>query len=98
MVKNLSANAKGLRDVGSILGPGRSPGVGNNWNLCSRPPEYASKVSNLSQLKVWKKYGDSSSDLMSGMHGNWSTIGCQCNSVYRLMSVLSLNSKVLLGS
>ena len=69
------ANAGGSRDVDSILGLGRSPGVGNDWNLCFYPPAYTSKVSNLSQLKVWKKYGDSSSDLMGGMHGNWSTIG-----------------------
>ena len=75
MVKNLSANAGSSRDVGSILGPGRSPGVGNDWNLCFYPPAYTSQVSNLSQVKVWKKYGDSSSDLMCGMHGNWSTIG-----------------------
>ena len=29
MVKNLSANAGNARDVGSIPGLGRSPGVGN---------------------------------------------------------------------
>ena len=29
VVKNLSANAEDLRDVGSIPGSGRSPGVGN---------------------------------------------------------------------
>ena len=29
MVKNPPANAGDLRDVGSILGPGRSPGGGN---------------------------------------------------------------------
>ena len=29
MVKNLPANARDIRDVGSILGSGRSPGEGN---------------------------------------------------------------------
>ena len=29
MIKNLSANAGDTRDTGSILGSGRSPGVGN---------------------------------------------------------------------
>ena len=29
MVKNLPANARDVRDVGSILGSGRSPGEGN---------------------------------------------------------------------
>ena len=29
MVKNLSANAEDIRDTGSILGPGRSPGGGH---------------------------------------------------------------------
>ena len=32
MVKNLLANASDVRDVGSVSGFGRSPGVGNgNW-------------------------------------------------------------------
>ena len=30
MIKNLSANAGDARDVGSIPGSGRSPGVGND--------------------------------------------------------------------
>ena len=33
MVKNLSANAGDIRDVGSILGLGRSPGEGNGYPL-----------------------------------------------------------------
>ena len=36
VVKNLPANAEKARDVGSILGSGRSPGVGNGNPLhCS---------------------------------------------------------------
>ena len=36
MVKNLPANARGIRDLGSILGSGRSPGRGNGNPLqCS---------------------------------------------------------------
>ena len=37
MIKNLPANAGGTRDVGSILGSGRSPGVENGnplWYSC----------------------------------------------------------------
>ena len=33
MVKNLSANAEDIRDVGSIPGSGRSPGEGNGYPL-----------------------------------------------------------------
>ena len=33
VVKNLSANAGDIRDVGSILGLGRSPGEGNGYPL-----------------------------------------------------------------
>ena len=36
MVKNLPVNAGGARDVGSISGSGRSPGVGN-----SNPLQYS---------------------------------------------------------
>ena len=35
MIKNLSAHAGDARDVGSIPGSGRSPGVGND-----KPPQY----------------------------------------------------------
>ena len=41
MVENLPANAGGTRDVGSILGSGRSPGVGNGnplWYSCLENP------------------------------------------------------------
>ena len=37
MVKNLLANAGDIRDLGSIPGSGRSPGVGNG-----RPPAFLS--------------------------------------------------------
>ena len=36
LVKNLPANAEDTRDVGSIPGSGRSPGVGNG-----NPPQYS---------------------------------------------------------
>ena len=36
MIKNLSAHAGDARDVGSIPGSGRSPGVGND-----KPPQYS---------------------------------------------------------
>ena len=33
VVKNLPANAGNIKDVGSILGSGRSPGEGNGYPL-----------------------------------------------------------------
>ena len=42
MVKNLSANSKDLRDMGSIPGSGRSPGEGNGNPLqysCLEKPQ-----------------------------------------------------------
>ena len=41
MVENLSANAGDIRDVGSILGSGRSPGIGNGnpfQHFCVKNP------------------------------------------------------------
>ena len=35
MVKNLPANAEGIRNAGSVLGLGRSPGKGNGNPLYS---------------------------------------------------------------
>ena len=43
MVKNLLANARGIRDMGSIHKSGRSPGGGNDnpfqWNLVGYNPQ-----------------------------------------------------------
>ena len=47
MVKNLSANAPGARDMGLIPGLGRSPGVGN-----SNPLQY-SCLENSTDRGVW---------------------------------------------
>ena len=48
MVKNLSSNAGGIKDVGSILGSGRSPGEGN-----SNPLQY-SCLENSMVRRAWK--------------------------------------------
>ena len=48
LVKNLPANALGARDVGSIPGSGRSPGIGNG-----NPLQY-------SCLENWKSHGQRS--------------------------------------
>ena len=49
MVKNLSANAGDSRDMGSIPGWGRSPGVGNDNPLqysCHENPKNSTKRKN----------------------------------------------------
>ena len=47
VVKNLPVNAEDTRDVGSILGLGRSPGVGNGT------PLQCSCLQNLMDRGVW---------------------------------------------
>ena len=48
VVKNLSANAKGTRVIGSIPGSGRSPGVGNG-----NPLQYSCLENSMDREAWW---------------------------------------------
>ena len=64
MVKNLPANEGGVRDLGSIHGLGRSPGVGNG-----NPLQYSCLENSMGRGAWWATvFGAAKSDMTECVH------------------------------